>query len=144
MNAWRHTYCRNNIGDAAILCIWAEFCINDMIHGLIANIECYYLLCFVEEVIQVIYLCLAIIDFVNNCIWSLAYIYIYLKDSLKCLWSTNPLQAHILVVFVLSRKQVHHQWIVLFDYLLLGQQSVKGNFFDLVYYPLAFHQSRLP
>ena len=78
------------------------------------TLNAYYLLCFVEEVISIIWLCIAIIDFVNNCIWSFAHIY------WKIVFNAYEVLTHckhILVVFVLSRKQVHHQWIFLLDYL---------------------------
>ena len=109
--------------------IWNIYCISDMIQGLIWTLNAYYLLCFVEEVIQVICLCLAIIDFVNNCIKSFCS-YISIEDS-HCLYKVLIHCKHVLVFFVLSRKQVHHQWKSSLWLSLLGQQSVEGFLLDL-------------
>ena len=112
----RHTYCRNSIGDVEVICIWADLILHWWYDTKwMLNAPC----TIVEEVI----LSLIIIDFVNN------YIYLLLISTFgDSHWFHEVLThcKHILVFFVLSRKQVHHQWSYPFDYLFLGSNLWKG------------------
>ena len=90
--------------------------------------------CFIEEWYNSL-LCLAIIDFVNNSIISLL---IYLsKDSLECLWSTNPLQARSsLSLFCLANRCIVSGCIFL---AIFSWAAICGRGFPwLGLYPLAF------
>ena len=85
--------------------IWSIYCINDMIQGL--NCVHWMLLCFIEEVILILCLYLAIIDFVDN---SIDHLLIYVLEDSHWFYEVLTHCKHILVLFVLSRKQVHRQW----------------------------------
>ena len=113
--------------------IWHVYCINDMIHGLIAHIECWFAFYALLEKWYKSLLCLAIIDFVNNSINPLL-IY-WFEDSHWLLWSTNPLQARssFLCLCLANRCIVSG----LISLTILGSNLWKG-FLWLGLYSLAF------
>ena len=108
--------------------IW--HCINDTIQSLIEHIECSWYTCWRSDLFLLI-----IIDFVNNHIYLLL-IY-WLKDSLECLWSTNPLQARCsLSLFCLANRCIISGFVSL---TIFSWAAVCGRVSPwLGFYPLAF------
>ena len=102
-----------------------------MIYGLIVHIECSWYTCWRSDLFLLI-----IIDFVNNYILFIAHIY-WLKDSLECLWSTNPLQARSsLSLFCLANRCISSGCILL---AIFSWAAICGRGFPwLGLYPLAF------